>query len=166
MTARAPGHRCTRAGAGKRVLLFHREIGGIDIEGVEQVRFPGEEAAAGIVLMPILCGSTAMDVTPGRAKSNGTGFFKERDHHPAKCCIDMEEEVVLAGDLCKVGNRVNHAVFGGAGNTDECDGVLVDLFRGHVCIHPEVLVEGYPAHLKAEDIAGLLEREVGGFRAR
>ena len=42
----APRQPVPRAGAGKGELLFHREVRGVDVEGIEQSRFPGEEAAA------------------------------------------------------------------------------------------------------------------------
>ena len=69
--------------------------------------------------MPILCGSTAMVVTPGSAKSKGTGCFRNGITIPPNAASTWKKTSCAVGDLCEICNRVNHAILGGAGNPDK-----------------------------------------------
>ena len=65
---------------------------------------------------------------PGECEIEWNGIFCEGYHHAAKGSVDMEEEIMCTCNLCKICNRVNHAILGTTGDTDKTDRVPVDLF--------------------------------------
>ncbi len=124
---------------------------------MEYIRFPGEQAAGrdGTHTHLVRINSNGRDARDCKVK--GDGVFEKWDHHTPKGCIYMEEYLVCICDLCQISNRVNHAIFGSAGDTYKTDRVPVNLLSRFFCVHPEISTKRYGPYLKTEEIAGLPE---------
>ena len=117
---------------------------------------------------PYLWVSADIDVTPGTRVVERlyleAELPAEGKDEAAEAAVDVEADAALEGDVGEVADGVDGAVAVVAGRAHQRHRLVVDVIAHPVDVDlRRGLVDRRPAQLHAEEVAGLVERRVGGL---